>query len=402
MRSASRRRGGRRLSKWTMGIALVSVASSACSEPLEFADWTFPVPRGTRVVEYAAVPIEERTEQIGMVEDLVIGGVPTDDGALLHPRGYTDSAIALAEGKVFVLDNGNASVRAFDRNDGRYLFSLGAEGQGPGEFQRPAHVAISGGKLVVVDTRGQKLSFWSLTGEHIDDVTTPPLRLSRSIAGLADDSMIVRFQERQEENSVVVLARIDEEGTEVRRYLEAPGTRFDTVEVSGRNLVLSHRGPEAGFAVGAAGERVYVTPASEYQVAALSPAGELVWALRVASEAAPYPQDAIDRQIASMQEQFPTVHAGMFNWPERLPVLASVRVDGHDHLYVFPYVRSSYVEENGHRPVDVYSNDGTLLFSGSVRTTWDAADGDFVYLYEEREDTGEWAVVRYRLDEPFG
>ena len=53
-------------------LAFLAIVLSACSEPLEFADWTIPVPEGTRVIEYAHVPLADRTERIELVEDLVI------------------------------------------------------------------------------------------------------------------------------------------------------------------------------------------------------------------------------------------------------------------------------------------------------------------------------------------
>ena len=49
----------RRRRLWCMNCrsivgVLALLAASACSEPLEFADWTILVPEGTRVIEYAA------------------------------------------------------------------------------------------------------------------------------------------------------------------------------------------------------------------------------------------------------------------------------------------------------------------------------------------------------------
>ena len=149
------------------------------------------------------------------------------------------------------------------------------------------------------------------------------------------------------------------------------------------------------------GDRLYVTQSDQYQLAALRPSGDFDWALRVAWSLTPFPQDAIDSQVGTIKERFPEVTAGMFTWPEWLPALSRLVVDGHGHLYVFPYVRGSFIEEHGHRPVDVYSANGDHLFSGFINTWWQAAEGEFVYVYEEHDATGEWSVVRYRLVEPF-
>ena len=38
-------------------VVLMALAAAACSEPLEFADWTIPVPEGTPVHEYPTNPV---------------------------------------------------------------------------------------------------------------------------------------------------------------------------------------------------------------------------------------------------------------------------------------------------------------------------------------------------------
>ncbi len=55
-------------------VAVTALVLTACTPaPLEFPDWTIPVPEGTKIIEYAAVPMEERIERIELVEDLAIG-----------------------------------------------------------------------------------------------------------------------------------------------------------------------------------------------------------------------------------------------------------------------------------------------------------------------------------------
>ena len=67
------------------------------------------------------------------------------------------------------------------------------------------------------------------------------------------------------------------------------------------------------------------------------------------------------------------------------------------------------------RPVDVFSSDGELLFTGTIpvrrRVTitgeydealrWQDAVGDYIYRVEADPKTDEHRVVRYRLMEPF-
>jgi hypothetical protein len=62
---------------------------------------------------------------------------------------------------------------------------------------------------------------------------------------------------------------------------------------------------------------------------------------------------------------------------------------------VFPYFG---VENADEWPVDVYSRDGELLFSGWIpRASWQFAHDDFILGTETDEETGDERIIRYRL-----
>ena len=118
--------------------------------------------------------------------------------------------------------------------------------------------------------------------------------------------------------------------------------------------------------------------------------------------------DEIDEALATMRERLPDARRSEIDWPEFHPALsdalairgASLRVDGHGHLYVFPLIRPG--SDASERPVDVYAPDGELLFAGMIATTtWFKARGDFVYGMPVNERTDEQQIARYRLVEPF-
>jgi hypothetical protein len=384
-----------------VALVTIALATAACSEPLELADWTFPVPEGTTVFEYPGVGLEERDEWIDLVEDWSIGGPEADGSSQLHPSGYTEGSLAVdGQGRLFVLDNGNSRIQAFDGRSGEFLFSIGRQGEGPGELRRPSRIAIAADQLVIVDSAAPKLSYWSLEGAHVGDVSAQAVRQASYLAGFSDSTLAVRIPERVGEDRMLVLARFDGEGVELHRYSISPGPRLDIAQISGRMLTVSHVGPEATFAV-AAGDRIYWTQAAEYQIGAERGNGDLDWALRAAMPAQPVPQARIDAVLENIRRNFPEATEGMFNWPETYPVLSRLLVDGHGHVYVFPHVDSDYLEAHGGRPVDVYNAGGERLFTGMIASTWEAALDDFVYNYEELEASEEWGVVRYRLMEPF-
>ena len=96
-------------------------------------------------------------------EDLSIGN-DEDDNYLF----YRISRIGVDQsGNIYVMDRGNFRVQKYD-STGRYLCTMGREGQGPGEFRMPFNMIVDdvNGTLVVQDMR--KLIRFDLEGNYLD------------------------------------------------------------------------------------------------------------------------------------------------------------------------------------------------------------------------------------------
>ena len=101
-----------------LGSSLVlALCVLGCGEPLEFADWTIPVPEGVEVHEHVAVSAERRARnRIEVVEELVLGSpgrrmppTPNDpQQAFYRPRAVVPDA----DGNIYVLDQGNHISRS--------------------------------------------------------------------------------------------------------------------------------------------------------------------------------------------------------------------------------------------------------------------------------------------------
>jgi hypothetical protein len=103
-----------------------------------------------------------------------------------------------------------------------------------------------------------------------------------------------------------------------------------------------------------------------------------------------------------LEERAPEAKSTDIDWPERQRAIDTIRIDGHDHLFVFPVIGLAPDSDTGDRPVDVYSAAGEHLFSGMISIRrWDAARDDYVYGVRTDAATEEYEVVRYRLVEPF-
>jgi len=410
-------------------------AAAACtrSPDLEFADWVFPVAEGTPVKEYAPVPMRDRAEDaFELIEDLVIGGDPDDpETAFYRP---TD-VLAAANGNIFVVDSGNARVQMFGA-DGSFLKTLGQRGQGPGEFQLPTGGTIAGDLLIVSDMRNSRFSVWTDTGEHVADHATPLGFQASQMAGLAGGGMII-FGPQANMGGITagvmpvisnVLASYSAEGEQLVSLIETTmpsmGNPMELMNDPVRRMQYTidmTAVPRPRFAV--AGDTVYVSPASEYQVIAMDSSGAARWALRVAWPRPRVSQDSKQRRIDLLARDGIEISVDDLEWPEFSNAISSnMLTDGEGRLYVFPFTRGLEEPESGSdddaasegeaasneeassdesepsgRAVDVYSPEGELIVAGRANGTWRYARGPYVYTLRRDPDSEEMLAYRYRL-----
>lgn len=99
-----------------------------------------------------------------LIEEASIGALEGAEEQMLGQIG----GIASDGERIFVIDRQVPTVRIYDLS-GRYLGEIGAAGEGPGEYESPASVAIdSAGRVLVRDDRGRGILVFSPAGEYIE------------------------------------------------------------------------------------------------------------------------------------------------------------------------------------------------------------------------------------------
>lgn len=385
------------------GVVLLVAATTACAEPLEFPDWTTPVPEGTPIIEHAAVPDEDRSRRIQLERDLVLGGDPGNpDATFFRPR---DVAVD-AQGRIYVLDQGNYRVQVFDA-DGRFMRTLGREGQGPGEFQYPLSLAVGDDRLLVVDGGNARVGIWDLDGTHIGDVGIERAGLLGTRADLFPDaSILIDYADRQSLNEATgKVVRLYWESGRMESFAEVTAiVRIPFSESRSVGDGLRIDAPHPAFAMTPAGD-FYVTPTDEYQVVAMNEIGEPRWALRVAHAKVPFSDAYLEAWIQRLREVDPDVTIAHLepDRPDFFPAVDRILTDGRRRLYIVPFWRRTPGATREEIPVDVYAPDGARLMAGWMPDVeWHAAQDDLVYAIETDPASGEELVVRYRLGLPIG
>ena len=112
-----------------------------------------------------------------LVEELSIGEE-------IGPEAYLFGSVTGAwatDDRIYLIDAQVPAVRAFDLH-GRHLFDLGGPGQGPGEYGRPAAIAVTDdGRVMIADSTGARIIIYDGEGALIED---RPLRAPKSALGL--------------------------------------------------------------------------------------------------------------------------------------------------------------------------------------------------------------------------
>ncbi|MCX6563856.1 MAG: 6-bladed beta-propeller [Candidatus Aminicenantes bacterium] len=71
------------------------------------------------------------------------------------------------QGRIYVMDWGDMHVKAYD-SQGRFLWTISRQGQGPGEFETPAYFSLmTGGKVCILDGRQRRVIILTNEGQYV-------------------------------------------------------------------------------------------------------------------------------------------------------------------------------------------------------------------------------------------
>lgn len=331
------------------------------------------------------------TEQITTVDSTTVGSsnitmivvdtIGVDIGDTNYVFGQIDQVLFNSDGNILVLDSSKHLISVFS-SQGDFLRSIGRQGSGPGEFQRPVSMTFLGnGNLAVADPWSGSIKIFNTDMQYETEITgffpVPPL----VIQGADGNAIIGLMRVVDTDNSLIgySLARLEGDPEPVFIYVEemvpfdpsmiGPGYIESTVD-----FASDHQG------------RVFISVKStdSYRVDGYLPDGERFLSIEQPFEPVPKTQEEIDMEIEDFNDFLQRMsssgggrgHSALRNLNiseikhEPIPYrysIADLAIDGQDRIWVR---RGSEI----HPCFDVYDLEGELLLEVSVETEDPEAD----------------------------
>lgn len=214
-----------------------------------------------RVVHNGSLPAEDC--QLRLERDLVLG---VSDQPEEQAFGSIMASAVAEDGSIFIVDGTNKQVSVFDRN-GNFVRRFGRSGRGPGEFEHPYRIRVTGTEVYVYDRSLHRINVYDRSGNFLRDgivplsATAQPFFVPASRGRLYFSGRATAMGRREG----AIIHELDERFRIVRSFGRLPPIK-DSVAMeflSGGDLEVDDQGD------------LWFAPLAAYEIHRYSPAGEL-------------------------------------------------------------------------------------------------------------------------------
>jgi len=316
-----------RMLSWTRSLVFLFLAGAALGQSAETVN-------GVRYVHNGEEGQWGKKPRVQVELVRTLGDVAAEDETVAF---YMPAGIALdSQGNLYILDTGNHRVQKFGP-DGRYLASLGRQGQGPGDFSYPDSIDIDGEDMVwVSDPNNQRIQVLTPEGaerktigfvkERVGKVRRTPSGLV--MAGGGGVFFAGPGLEEKEQPLPKLFKKLDLDGKVTGEY----GEPFNF-----EHPLLNQMGNQVTFAVDEGG-CVYLACLYQNRLEKYSPEGKLLWrADRKLDYSTDPPKDKGKREASG---------GGLtIRMPRMNQCAEGIAVDGQGRIWVVTLNRQTREEE---------------------------------------------------------
>jgi hypothetical protein len=375
----------RKIVKTGLGLLLLAAtAAIPAAQKVKTVDGVEYVMNGKKPNKIKGLPTKVTLE-----EEMTAGGGDDPDQSLAEVGFFQ----VIEDGTIYALDVKDRKVKVFDK-DGKFLFSIGKPGQGPGEIGIPSNLQITtANELMLEDAANRRLSYFSLDGEFLrnQNMADKGLGLTTLIpdgkGNYAGRQMGVEGQELYFE-----LKKFDKDlnplftVSKMQFQIPVPGSG---VKINIMDFITVYAFDSQGL--------LYYGPNTEYEIQVYGPQGKHVKSIQREYDPVKVEQEDID-QIMDRMSAFSGLGGGanitdLIEFPDYFPPYQAFLLDDQDRMYVRTWNKG---EDKGAYWVDVFDQQGRFFTRFPTKLELQIIEGDKAYGVEENED-GFRVIKRYRM-----
>ncbi len=298
------------------------------------------------------------------------------------------------QGNIYVLDSGATRIQKYDKN-GKYLRTIGRQGQGPGELERPIILSLDKSNNLYVGEM-VKIHMFSPEGEFVKMTTIPFFFMNFAPDGEGNFVVTGRITIEGAQNLGVLI--LDSDGEMRKKIAEFPGLpKHET------GMTISHDySPEITFS--SITDKGFIYGYNmDYKLYIADWSGKNVIIFEKDQPSQTISRKEKNKIINDVQKNTAETGLGwskslvekMANLPRHRPFFDRIRVDDEGRIYIRQ--RKSVLDENGEMVFDIFGNDGYYLYTTKLPFVPISIRDGFMYHTTYSEETGEVKVIRYRI-----
>jgi hypothetical protein len=382
--------------KHFLAISLISILTMGCTEEktTKRTEWKgeVEIKNGTKIIKNPAEPVygEIRLE---LEEDLSIGREDDDNYLFYDPRN-----ISVDEQKnIYILERGNHRIQKFDK-DGDYLQTIGKEGQGPGEFERPYSLVLDKNNNIYVSDR-RKIHFFNPNGEFIK--TTPLSDQINNFFVPSEGNIFGLMTQRAEKERTRLIVKMNSEGkilknivqlAEVNQVMRKSGNVTSTFSITqsyNYSLYLTFSNKN----------HIYYGDSSEYSFSRVNLEGNVELVIKKEESRQSISQKEKDKIFAGLSELIKEWPKGVVEeavqFPDYRPFFDRILIDDKERIFIKRV--KPVLDETESFEFDVFSPEGYYLYKTVLPFSPDIIKNGYFYDLHIAEVTGEITIKRYKV-----
>jgi 6-bladed beta-propeller protein len=306
-------------------------------------------------------------------------------------------------GNVYTLDWKHAKFFVFDK-EGKFLFSFGQKGEGPGEIKFAHSFHLIGDYVIVPDSGA--IHYFSKDGKFVKKVV---LTSRFDIKTFVDENHFVMLKSKEDNKTKTEkLELYDVRDNSRSPITELVAEKVLRAESGGLSLEMKDSNTTPSMVVGSKDKFLYFGKNDAYKITKTDLKGKPLFSFAIKGKKPKVITDTMKRKrfenISVNGGKLPAemIKQMIKNVPDHCTYFGDIRIDDSGLIYT----SISDLGNKSGSEYDIFSPDGKYLYHGAISLPDDLTpkggltiSGDFLYTFAEDEE-GERKLIKYKITKP--